>query len=138
MFCPLQQHCIYFRKELPYAIPKRKTTPKDYTAKYPMAVILHKKKVVLFEESLLGGLIERGNERDFLKDLAKQRFGIELSVRAAYKTWIENRIKYSLHRCYILLGEEVLEKVNPIVIEAQDVMKYLFTSGIAPSNSGKA
>jgi A/G-specific adenine glycosylase len=136
MFCPLQQHCLYFRKELPHTVPKRKTTPKEYTAKHPMAVIIHKKKVVLFGDSLLGGLIERGDERDFLKDLARQSFGVELSVRPAYKTWIEKRIKYSLHRCYILMGEDALEERQPPTIEVHAVDQHLINSaGLRLSDS---
>ncbi|MBV8897394.1 MAG: A/G-specific adenine glycosylase [Acidobacteriaceae bacterium] len=126
MFCPLQPHCRYFKKELPYTVPKKKIAPREaYTAKYPLAVIRYQKKVLLCGESLLGGVMERGNERDFLKDLAKQQLGVELSVRAAYKTWIDRGIQYSLHRCYILLGEEQLQARQPRMIDAQEVENYI-------------
>jgi A/G-specific adenine glycosylase len=127
MFCPLQQSCLFFKKELPYDVPKKKIASQEYDAKYPIAIIMHKQKVLLFEDALLGGLLKRGSERDFLKNLAAQRLGVELSVRAAYKTWIENGIKYSLHRCYILLGEDVIEKIQPLAIEVDEIEEYLST-----------
>lgn len=125
MFCPLQPHCLYYRKELPHFAPKKKITQQDYTRKYPRAVILHQDKLLLFEDALLGGVLERGDERAFLKTLARQRLGIELSVRPAYKTWIEHRMKYSLHRCSILLGGETLDQKRVRLVEADDLDPYL-------------
>jgi A/G-specific adenine glycosylase len=125
MFCPLQQQCLYFRKELPYFVPKKKIKQEDYTTKYPRAVILHQNKVLLFEETLVGGFLERGDERAFLKTVAREQLGIELSVRPAYKTWIEDRIKYSLHRCYILLGEETINDNRVRLIDANELDAYL-------------
>lgn len=137
MFCPLRQHCAYFQRELPYNVSKRRAAPKDYTAKCPMAVIIHDRTVLLFGETLLGGLLDRRSERDFLKDLAKQRLGLDLSVRPAYKAWVENGIKYSLHRCLILRGEEGLGKLRPRVITEDEVTQHLVTH-ITPLPSSQA
>lgn len=125
MFCPLQAQCLYFKKELPCYIRTRKRLPRDYEAKFPMAVIMHKKKALLFGESLLGGLIELGDERSFLKQLAQERYGVEISVRSSYKTWIANGIKYSLHRCYLLLEDAEVQKLRPLVVESQDIWRYI-------------
>jgi A/G-specific adenine glycosylase len=125
MFCPLQSQCLYFKKELPHYVRPKKMVPRDYTAKFPLAVIMHKKKVLVFGERLLGGLIEMGDERAFLKQIAQQQYGFEISVRTSYKTWITNAVKYSLHRCYIQLEDEAVEKLRPRVIEIQDIWRYI-------------
>lgn len=134
MFCPLQPRCAYFRRALPYNVAKKKAAPRDYTAKCPMAVIIHDAKVLLFDETLLGGLLDQRSEREFLKDVARQRLGLELSVRPAYHTWVEDGIKYSLHRCAILHGEAALAELRPRIIEEAEVPKYFITGRSAPSS----
>lgn len=133
MFCPLQPQCAYFRSALPYNVSKKKAAPKEHTAKCPMAVIVHDRQVLLFGETLPGGLLDRRSEREFLKDLGRQQFGLELSVRPAYKTWVADGIKYSLHRCAILSGAETLANLRPRVIEETDIDHYLISGLTLPS-----
>lgn len=125
MFCCLQSQCKYFRKELPHYRRPTKITQRDYTAKFPIAVIMYKKKVLVFEDHLLGGLLVTGDERSFLKQVVEKRYGFEISVRSAYRTWVTNGVRYSLHRCYILSGTQLVDRLNPNLVEPGDLWRYI-------------
>ncbi len=125
MFCCLQSQCEYFRKELPHYPRPQKLLPRDYSAKFPMAIIMYQKKVLVFDDHLIGGLLEKGDERSFLKQVVKERYGVDISVRSPHKTWVSNNVKYSLHRCYILAGDHRIEKLNPVLVEPHDVWRYI-------------
>jgi len=109
--CPFQKMCLYFKAFKPHlSTPPKKVVREKYDLKFPMAVIMLGKQALLYDESLLGGELPKGDEREFLKNLAREKLGVEISVRPSYETWIKAGIKYSLHRCYILLGAEKLAK----------------------------
>jgi len=43
---------------------------------------MYQKKVLVFEDHLTGGLLEKGDERSFLKQVVKERYGLDISVRS--------------------------------------------------------
>lgn len=123
MFCPLQKICLYYEKEQPHLVQRKKTIKEKYTTKHPFALIMIGKKVLLYQDKLLGGVLEKGDSRGFLKELAQEKLGLTISVRPAFKFWISDGTKYALHRCYILLGEEKIEGMKLVAFE--EVEKYL-------------
>jgi A/G-specific adenine glycosylase len=125
MFCCLQSQCEYFTKALPHYPRPQKLLRRDYTAKFPIAIIMYQKKVLVFEDQLTGGLLEKGDERSFLKQVVKERYGVDISVRSPHKTWVSNNVKYSLHRCYILAGDQTIEQLNPVLVEPHEVWRYV-------------
>ncbi len=101
--CPLFKTCIYGQKVKPYLQKKVRATRMKYTRKYVEAEIYEHKNLLKYCGKLLGGYLKKGDERAFLKLLALQKMGLQISVRPAYRTWIKNSVKYSAHRCYVLM-----------------------------------
>lgn len=110
--CPLFKMCIYGQKEKPYLYEKKKVTREKYKKKYVVAEIYDNKRLIKYKGKLLGGYLEKGDERAFLKILALERMGLKISVRPVYRTWIKKNVKYSLHRCYILGTVKYMNKIH--------------------------
>lgn len=132
--CPLKDICLYFQTgkyQQGEENEKRTIQKKNYTAKYPLAVIHYQKDwIVVFEGRLLGIKIKKGDERHSLKALAKEKLGIDISVRPAYEKWIIGNVQYALHNCYILKGEEKLKKEDKVKKEElENLLKKITDNG---------
>jgi A/G-specific adenine glycosylase len=104
--CPLFKICIYGQKEKPYEVVAVKNKRVKYEKKYVEAEIYENKKLIKYKGKLLGGYLAKGDERAFLKKLALAKIHLKISVRPAYRTWIEKGVKYSVHRCHVLSKTE--------------------------------
>lgn len=104
--CPLRDSCSYGRKVLSGEVSFERRGPRreTYDSKYPIALIHYEGRVLLPRGHLPGGPLEKGDERAFLKQLAEEQFGLEISVRPPFLTWVANGVRYSAHRCRILAG----------------------------------
>lgn len=131
IFCPLQKICLYYEKEQPHLVQPQKRVKEKYTASHAFALIMVGKKVLLHKNKLLGGVVQKGDARGFLKGLAEQNLGLTISVRPAFKSWISDGTKYALHRCYILLGEEKIEGMKLVAFEEAEALVL----GIKPLKS---
>lgn len=100
--CPMFSICLYGPNEKPYLQERARSVREKYSKKYVQAEIYENKKLIKHKSKLLAGYLEQGDERTFLKQLVAKKMKLNISVRPAYKTWIEQDVKYSVHRCYVL------------------------------------
>ncbi len=110
-FCPLQEICDFYKNAQPHlAVATKRLSKAAYEYRYPLAEIHWQDRLILYENGLPGGKLERGDARHFLQKMVKEKLHLTISVRPAYKAWLKDNIQYQLHRCYVLLGEEQIEK----------------------------
>lgn len=104
--CPLRGICSYGQAVLSGEVSFERTIPQRaaYASKHPIALIHHEGRVLLPAGRLPSGPLDKGDERAFLKQVAANRFGLEISVRPAFLTWIREGVRYSAHRCRVLSG----------------------------------
>lgn len=111
--CPLKKTCHFYISEKEIVQDFSPKVPRQKYQEYSIMLLRFDGKIFLEKEKNIFPAFENCTKKDhrhFLQEQAKSKWGIEISVRPPFFTFIVEKKRFRVSRCQILQGEKPKEQ----------------------------